>query len=302
MAKSRSKAWGQVLVFFIVLFFLIGLLTPEIQRARDGSLKTYCENNLRQIALALLDYESDHGHFPPPYVADADGKPMHSWRTLILPYLDRTDIYNAYNFKEPWNGPSNGKLTASIVHFFQCPGDRNNKLSNRTNYVAVIGPNTAWPGDKSSNVERISEGDGTSNTILLVELPDSDIQWAEPRDLSFDELCHKMTPEQRAKIFDAHGHRAVVVYADGHCEFLTASFLEKNIEALLTVNGGEKIDFSDPPSFLSEEIAFILKNIASLLVLIAALLVIIYRPLPKENTNEEEEIRREDTSNPQTNG
>src|SRR5262245_48474313 len=74
---------------------------------RDGPR---CRTNLWQLGLALHNYYNEHGHFPPPYVADAAGKSMHSWRVLILPYLGRQDLYDAYDLNEPWNGPSNRKL------------------------------------------------------------------------------------------------------------------------------------------------------------------------------------------------
>jgi prepilin-type processing-associated H-X9-DG protein len=113
-----------------------------------------------------------------------------------------------------------------------------------------------------------------------------------------------MTPEQRAKIFNAHNGKAAVVYADGHSEVLTEPFLQKNIEALLTVNGGEKVDFDDQPLAsdahrLHYRTVAAIKIIVSLIVLIAVLLWMIHRPLPKENTKEEEEIQRENTSDPQ---
>ena len=70
-------------------------------------------NNLKQIAMALQCYHQANGCFPPAYIADKTGKPMHSWRVLILPYLDRDDLYKAYNFTEPWDGPNNKKLATS---------------------------------------------------------------------------------------------------------------------------------------------------------------------------------------------
>ena len=56
---------------------------------------------------ALQAYHQANGCFPPAYIADKNGKPMHSWRVLILPYLDYDDLYKAYDFSEPWDGPKN---------------------------------------------------------------------------------------------------------------------------------------------------------------------------------------------------
>src|SRR4051812_11083639 len=65
----------------------------------------YCDGQMRQIALAMRSYQADYGCLPPAYIADAQGKPMHSWRVLLLPYLDQAGLYDAYNFGEPWDGP-----------------------------------------------------------------------------------------------------------------------------------------------------------------------------------------------------
>ena len=79
---------------------------------RESGRRAQCRNNLKQIVLALQSYHQANGCFPPAYIADKNGKPMHSWRVLILPYLDRNALYKAYNFSEPWDGPNNKKLLA----------------------------------------------------------------------------------------------------------------------------------------------------------------------------------------------
>ena len=85
-------------------------------------------NNLRQIALALQSYHQANGCFPPAYVADKNGKPMHSWRVLILPYLGFDDLYKAYDFTEPWDGPNNKKTESAakrnLVHEKEEPCQR----------------------------------------------------------------------------------------------------------------------------------------------------------------------------------
>ena len=60
------------------------------------------------------------------------------------PYLERNDIYDAYDFNEPWNGPNNSKLAEISVGIFQCPLDANVRGTPYTNYVAVVGTGTVW--------------------------------------------------------------------------------------------------------------------------------------------------------------
>src|SRR4051812_1491405 len=102
---------------------------------------------------------------------------MHSWRVLLLPYLNEQELYNAYNFAEPWNGPNNAKLADKVGNLFRRP-EAARDGSPMTSFVAVVGPETDFPGARARTFDEIT--DGTSNTIMFVEIPDSDIHWMEP--------------------------------------------------------------------------------------------------------------------------
>src|SRR6266704_588138 len=101
ISAGLALKWGLGIAatLIVVALFLPGYNS----RARPASRRTQCLNNIRNIALALHNYASLNGSLPPAYIADANGRPMHSWRVLILPYVDRSDIYAAYRFDEPWN-------------------------------------------------------------------------------------------------------------------------------------------------------------------------------------------------------
>ena len=73
---------------------------------------------------------------------------MHSWRVLLLPFLDGQPLYDEYDFSEPWNGPNNSKLASRrpatfLLHGIKDPG------GTMTNYLAVVGAGTAWQVDDS---------------------------------------------------------------------------------------------------------------------------------------------------------
>ena len=131
--------------------------------------------------MAVANYHETYGCFPPAYVADRDGKPMHSWRVLILPFLEQQELYNAYNFAEPWNGPSNRKLAGRIGNIYLRSGLDSDQI-HTTSFVAVVGPQTLWHGSQPTN--RKDLGDGSHNTLLVVEVPDGRFLWMEPRTLS----------------------------------------------------------------------------------------------------------------------
>lgn len=116
-----------------------------------------------------------------------DGQPWHSWRALILPFLEQEPLWKEYRLDEPWNGPNNSKLLKRRPDFFACHefDGKFNVPKNQTSYVAVVGSETAWPGPASIDVKQIT--DGTSNTVLVVEVKDAGIPWLAPIDLSFEE-------------------------------------------------------------------------------------------------------------------
>src|SRR5258708_3140815 len=125
------------------VFFL-----PAERGSRTASRRSQCKNNLKQIGLALHNYHDEFKCFPPAFVADANGRPMHSWRVLLLPYLDQAPLYANYQFDEPWDGPNNSKLADKILAVFNCPSEdhaRDKSKATMASYVAVVGPETAWP-------------------------------------------------------------------------------------------------------------------------------------------------------------
>ncbi len=82
------------LIAILVLVLIVALTLPAVSSALEGGRRVQCSNNLRQLGLATSQLPRHvHGYFPPAYVADADGKPMHSWRVLILPHLEKDALF-----------------------------------------------------------------------------------------------------------------------------------------------------------------------------------------------------------------
>jgi len=180
--ESLSSLTFLVLVV-LCLYCLIGLLLPGVQATHESGRRSQCRNNLCQIAAALNAYHQVHGSFPPAYIADKNGKPMHSWRVLILPYMEYDSLYRTYDLTEPWDGPKNKKLVAEQLREFVCPSDPNAYVS-ATSYLAVVGQYTAWSGEDSRKVGDVDFAKEAGNTIMVVEVMNSGISWAEPRDLA----------------------------------------------------------------------------------------------------------------------
>lgn len=231
--------------FFVpvaILLFLLATLWPPVPRANVPARKAACMNRLKQIGLALHNYHQRYGCFPPAYVADESGKPIHSWRVLILPFLEQGPLYEEYSFDEPWDGPNNSKLAKHSPYAWRCPADDEDLKDEAlmTSYVVVVGPETVFPGSKPTKIDDI--GDGTSQTILVVEVADSGINWMEPRDLDISQMALRINPTAGQGISSKHPGGAVFCFADGSIRFLSEDLTPGTIRALLTPNGGEKVD------------------------------------------------------------
>lgn len=129
VARRKRSVRGftliELLVVIAIIAVLIALLLPAVQQAREAARRTQCKNNLKQMGLALHNYESSHGAFPP---ARIDLKPpavpvayAGSWTTMCLPYLDQTPVYMVYNFNLSWANPANLPATSTKLNAFVCP-------------------------------------------------------------------------------------------------------------------------------------------------------------------------------------
>jgi hypothetical protein len=183
LSKSRPRALAITLCVLFASCCPIGLLfLPAISSVRDAARRAQCVNNLKQITLALHAYHDIYRTFPPAYVADERGQPMHSWRVLILPYLEHLTLYEAYRFDEPWDGPNNRLLASQMPPTYRCPGHHGDRAgSTVTTYLAVVGPQSAWLGSAPTSLAQFTGG--TSNAVLVIESDPHRVHWMEPRDI-----------------------------------------------------------------------------------------------------------------------
>ncbi len=122
----------ELLVVIAIIAVLIALLLPAVQQAREAARRTECKNNLKQLGLALHNYESTFACFPaekwdfsPPAV------PVYwasSWTQMILPYLDQTSMYNQYNPNLSWDNPAQLAVTGTDIKAFMCPSAPSQRL------------------------------------------------------------------------------------------------------------------------------------------------------------------------------
>ncbi len=201
-------ALGVVLgLILLIVPILIALLLPAVQAAREAARRSSCTNNERQIALAMLNYESANGHFPPAYSTDEDGNPLLSWRVLILPYIGEQSLYNQFDLTQPWDSETNLAASANMPIAYGCPSSASPGAGN-TNYVVVADEGTLFPpGGTGTKIMEVV--DGTSNTICIIETS-TGVPWAAPEDISIAELQNLTS--------DHSGNMTNAAYVDGHVQ------------------------------------------------------------------------------------
>jgi len=269
------------------LAILGALLKPGAQRAHEAALRAQCSDNLKRIALAVLMYESGARRFPSTYVADNSGKPLYSWRVLILPNCFIDYHFAEFDGSQPWDSPRN-KCAMSVYHApFVCPCDpiASAPGGTQTSYVAVVGENTAWPGKEPWKPSDADLARVASHTIIVVEVANSGIQWTEPRDLSLDKLgtpgaltvsSNHRPDDDFFFIYDRPG--AHVATADGRVHYLPPSSLStENLRKILQVGGYREEENGSGESAIAGGRRLNWPNIAALAVWLLAVGTLVFR-------------------------
>ena len=247
--ERRFVGLTPILVALLLIPLSAFVAEARIFLPREAVVQNRCTNNLKAIALAMYAYHDEFGCLPPAYIPDENGRPKHSWRVLILPYLDKTgfadpgelkQLYESYDFAEPWDGPHNRKLAHRMPLVYGCRNDPGRRASN-TCYLVISGKRTAFPGSRSTKLDDIH--DGTDKTILAVEAGNFGIDWMEPKDYPIEELTFRRGQALGRRIGGDHLGGANAGFADGSVHFLKESKVSDDMfKALATIGGREEID------------------------------------------------------------
>ena len=193
--RLRGFTLIELLVVIAIIAILIALLLPAVQQAREAARRSQCKNNLKQIGLGLQNYHDTHSVFPPGYIRFPQSGsppaleywPEFGWATMILPYIDQTNLYNeiasnSSNFAVDWNTDNQAlyDLSREVINTYICPSDPGDNFSDwgvdkttsgltggnpaKSNYCASV--------DCFNQNTRVSMRDiidGTSNTLFVGE-------------------------------------------------------------------------------------------------------------------------------------
>lgn len=188
----------ELLVVIAIIGILIAMLLPAVQSVREAARRIQCANNLKQMGLAMLNYESAHRHFPAGYVESNAPVRAYYWSSYTLPFLEQGPLYNSLEFDQPFNiaGTANYIAAATFIPVYQCPssGVARNAANGQgidgrspSTYLACasgllgfesgtqpyVGNGSSAISDgiffENSQTKHSSISDGLSNTVLLGE-------------------------------------------------------------------------------------------------------------------------------------
>jgi len=215
----------------------LGLLAKSEIEARS---EARCSANLVEIGNAMFQYEAKYGHFPPAYVPDATGKPAHSWRVLLLEFLDPA-LFGQYDFHEPWDGPHNFQLVSKMPRVYACPSRRGPENTTVSSYAVIVGAESAFPGSRAVKVIDITDRTLNIPTILVAEAASLNIPWMEPRDLRMDPTELPVNPVPRSGISSHDRNGSGLLCFGGQVRRVKPTLQRATLRSMITISGDESL-------------------------------------------------------------
>jgi beta-lactamase regulating signal transducer with metallopeptidase domain len=232
-------------------------LLEAVSQSRIAARRTVSANNMKQIMLAMHNWAeiarvpgTVENRFPAPVIMGKDGKGRfpHSWRVAILPFIEQVDLYNQYNFDEPWDSEANKRVLEKMPAVYRNPAD-DPKSTTSAYYVltgsklleekAADGGGTSPPEGGFPTAFSAKNGmlfsqitDGMSNTIAVVEAK-TGIPWTKPEDIVIDPA--KDLPKLGG-ITEGGFYAAL---CDGSVRFLKSNIDPKTLKLLIMPGDGQ---------------------------------------------------------------
>lgn len=215
-AGRKLRLTGLALLVLVAVAVVAMLISALLDSIRESAAEKQSLHNLRMIALELHNYNNTMGRLPPAVVYDKEGRPLYSWRVLLLPLLtgQSQNPYEGFNLDEPWDSPNNKQVLARMPKEYALPGRGYPPTDYLTHYQVIDGPTAAfdsgvrlrrvqpssqglipfeisWGGCKyvvyeNEKISRIPDtfADGCSCTIMIAEAHEA-VPWTSPQDLDY---------------------------------------------------------------------------------------------------------------------
>ena len=244
---GRSLALTGIVLSGMMMFVSsVLLLLPAVQAAREAARRAVCSGHVKEIGLAFHNAASVTKDMSMPLaIVNADGLPLLSWRVALLPYLGQEALYREFHLDEPWDSPHNLTLLPRMPGIYVCPSFMIPPSEGITPYAAAAGPGMFFdapepiPGTHTIGVSIGAIRDGTSNTILVLELGrNNGVPWTSPQEVmvDIDEAIEVLRETQ-----PIHVGGRTTLFGDGSVRFVSQEIDRQTLRGLLTRDGGEAL-------------------------------------------------------------
>jgi hypothetical protein len=263
----RGFTLVELLAVLAIIGLMLGMLIPAVQRAREAGRVTQCSNNLKNMGLALANYQSAKRLFPPGN-EQITGR-FHAWSSFILPFLEETGVSGRIDYTKPWDDPGgNARLADMNIPTYICPSGMK-MFAGKQDYGGVLG---AWI-DLDGNVPAVGDyehsgilyatdkkvqrpaspaavSDGLSRTLMVTEASDREHEGNDETRRAGDSCwaCGSNCFPLNARVINVpevdgfqskHFDGIYGLFADGHVRFITNRTDAKVLIAISTKSGGE---------------------------------------------------------------
>lgn len=216
------------------------ILLPTARNAIQARQKSVAMNNIRQISKALNAYRRLHGSYPTPTVRDAIGKPLYSWRVLILPQLGYQALYNRFQLDQSFDSPTNISLINEMPVEYASPTNTNSANLKESNYALVVGPGTLFPYDAPA-VDPVTMSDSPAETILVVETRESGASWTQSADI--DATAGVRLGSRAMQDIGGNSQEYAVVATVNETTYpLSPTLPQSTLDAMITPDGNDYVD------------------------------------------------------------
>jgi prepilin-type N-terminal cleavage/methylation domain-containing protein len=164
MRGNKAFTLVELLVVIAIIAILVGLLLPAVQSARESARRIGCSNNVKQLSLAALCYESSYRSLPPSRISSTSnllGPSINiSVHARLLPFMEQNSVYNLINFKLDYNNTANDIARGTNISSFLCPSDSNNNQIGANNYYVNSGSIPIWQRSASNPLPDVPPWNG----------------------------------------------------------------------------------------------------------------------------------------------
>ena len=222
--RKNSILWPKAL-WIVSLIFVATFLYPAFPFRRppyQEETRRLCRSNLNEIAKALTLYHDAYNTLPPAYTTDTQGRKLHSWRTLILPYMNEEALYKQIDLSKPWDDPSNSAISTKMPNTYQCPGLH--QAPGVTTYHVALGKHFRADPRKRRPLERFSSR--RQETLMVFEAAEENaVQWMSPTDSDFESIPNSIDRDFLTHLDGFHG-----ITADGEVHYFHSEQGQYNSE------------------------------------------------------------------------